>query len=168
MSKVRIAVAALSFSLAGFAGLAGYEHYTDGAIIPTKNDRPTLGFGSTFHEDGTAVKMGDKTTPVRAILKAAAHIGKEEQAFRASLPGVKLHQVEYDLYMDWVYQYGMGAWMKSSMRRHLLAERYRPACDALLLYKFSGGHDCSIPGNKVCGGVWKRQIERHAKCMEVQ
>ena len=30
------------------------------------DDRPTVGFGSTFHEDGRAVKLGDMTTPVRA------------------------------------------------------------------------------------------------------
>lgn len=168
MSRARIVVAALSFSLAGFAGLAVHENYVGEAMIPTKNDRPTVGLGSTFHEDGTPVKMGDKTTPVRAILKAAAHISKEERAFRASLPGVALHQAEYDIYVDWIYQYGMGAWNKSSMRRHLLTENYAQACNALLLYKFSGGYDCSQPGNKVCSGVWTRQLERHAKCMAAQ
>jgi lysozyme len=141
------------------------EGYTDRAVIPTKNDRPTVGFGSTFHENGAPVKSGDTTTPVRALLKAQAHIGKEEYLFRASLPGVALHQAEYDLYMDWVYQYGTGAWRSSSMRRHLLAGQYAQACDALLLYKRSGGYDCSVPGNKVCASVWTRQIERHKKCM---
>lgn len=168
MSRARIAVAALSFSLAGFAGLAVHEHYVEDAMIPTKNDRPTVGLGSTFHEDGTPVKLGDKTTPVRAILKAAAHIGKEEEKFRASLPGVELHQSEYDVYMDWVYQYGTGRWATSSMRRNLLAGDYVSACNALLLYKFSGGYDCSTPGNKRCAGVWTRQLERHAKCMAAQ
>ena len=154
--------------MAGFIGLAVDEYYTSKAVIPTKNDRPTVGFGSTFHEDGSPVKMGDTTTPVRALIKAQAHISREETKFRASLPGVALHQAEYDNFMDWVYQYGTGAWGKSSMRRHLLAGNYPAACNALLLYKFSGGHDCSIPGNKICAGVWTRQIERHQKCMEAQ
>jgi lysozyme len=168
VSRARVVVAALSFSLAGFAGLAGYENYVERAMVPTKNDRPTVGFGSTFHEDGAPVKMGDTTTPVRAILKAAAHIGREEEKFRASLPGVALHQAEYDLYMDWVYQYGTGSWAASSMRRHLLAGDYVAACNALLLYRFAGGYDCSTPGNKRCAGVWTRQLERHAKCMAAQ
>jgi GH24 family phage-related lysozyme (muramidase) len=158
----------LTLSAAGFLGIALHEDYVGSAMIPTKNDRPTVGFGSTFHEDGSPVKLGDTTTPTRALVKAAAHISMEEAKFRASLPDVKLHQAEYDLYMDWVYQYGTGAWAKSSMRRHLLAGDYTAACKSLLLYKFSGGYDCSTPGNKVCSGVWTRQIERHKQCMEAQ
>lgn len=164
----RIAVAALSMSMAGFVGLAVRENYVADAMIPTKNDRPTLGLGSTFHEDGTPVKLGDKTTPVRALIKAQAHITKEEVAFRASLPGVLLHQAEYDLYMDWVYQYGARAWRGSTMRLALVDGDYVQACDALLLFKYSGGFDCSTPGNKRCAGVWTRQLERHAKCIGAQ
>lgn len=167
-SAQRIAVAVLSLSAAGFIAIATEESYTDTAVIPTKNDVPTVGLGSTSYEDGSRVKLGDSIKPVRAIVLAGNHIAKEEAVFRASLPGVALYQVEYDSYMDWVYQYGTGAWFKSSMRRDLLAGDYRSACDALLLYKFSGGYDCSIPGNKVCAGVWTRQLERHAKCIAVQ
>jgi lysozyme len=164
----RILVASLSLSAAAFVGLVVHEGYTDNAIIPTKNDRPTHGFGSTFNADGTPVKMGDRTTPVRAVITAAAHISKEEARFRQSIPGVALHQAEYDLYMDFIYQYGSGAWSTSSMRRELIAGNYVAACNALLRYKFSGGYDCSTPGNKRCAGVWTRQLERHAKCMSVQ
>lgn len=168
MSNARIAVASLVLSAAAFVGLVVNEGYTDRAVVPTKNDRPTVGFGSTFDEQGRPVKMGDTITPVRAVQRAAAHLSKEEAAFRASLPGVALHQVEYDVYMDWVYQYGTGAWRASSMRRELQAGRYREACSALLLYKRSGGYDCSVPGNRICAGVWTRQKERFAKCMEAQ
>lgn len=187
----RQAVAVLSLSAAGLIGLVVHESYTDKAILPTQGDRPTVGFGSTFHEDGTPVKMGDTTTPVRALIKAHAHITKDEAAFRASLPGVALHPGEYDLYLDWVYQYGTPAWQRSPMRRELLAGNYKPACDGLLDYRkltstrkegpgwvVSKRHaqgnptrwefDCSTPGNKVCRGVWTRQLERHKKCMELQ
>ena len=164
----RLVVASLALSAAGFVGIVKDEWFTDRAIIPTKNDRPTVGFGSTFWEDGTAVKMGEKITPVRAVRLASLHISKEEAAFRLSLPHVALHQGEYDTYIDWVYQYGTGAWVTSSMRRELLAGNYVGACHALLKYRFSGGHDCSIPGNKVCAGVWTRQQERHKRCMAEQ
>lgn len=168
MRRARTAVGGLVLSAAAFVAILTSESYTDRAVIPTKNDRPTVGFGSTFDEAGRPVRMGDSITPVRAVRLAAAHLSKEEAAFRASLPGVALHQAEYDVYVDWVYQYGTGAWVKSSMRRELLAGRYPQACNALLLYKRSGGYDCSIPGNRICAGVWKRQIERHHKCMEAQ
>lgn len=167
-TKLRILTAALTLSAAGFIGIVSHEDYTSEAIIPTKNDRPTLGFGSTFHENGQPVKMGETTTPDRALVKASAHIAKEEAAFRDSLDGVSLFPGEYDLYFDWVYQYGTGAWVKSTMRRELVAGNYVGACNALLLYRFSGGFDCSTPGNKRCAGVWTRQQQRHANCMAMQ
>ena len=165
----RTAVATLVLSLSGFLALVGQEHYVADAMIPAKNDRPTLGFGSTFHEDGRAVKMGEKTDPVRALIKAKAHIDKEEVSFRASLPGIALYQPEYDLYMDWVYQYGTGAWWKSSIRQNLLVSDYKGACDSLLKYRFMGKYDCStlvngVP-NKRCYGVFTRQQKRHTDCM---
>lgn len=161
---------ALSFSALALIGLVAHEGYTDKAMIPTKNDRPTIGFGSTFHADGTPVKMGDTITPQRALVTVQAHISKEEKIFQRSIEGALLHQDEYDVYMDWVYQFGTGAWSKSSMRRHVMAGEYTKACDALLLYRFSGGYDCStlIDGkpNKRCWGVWDRQTKRHVKCLE--
>lgn len=165
----RIAVAALSVSALGFLiPLAVQEGWIGEAKIPTKNDRPTNGFGSTFNTDGSPVKLGEKTDPVRALITLQAHVAREEAIFQKSMEGAYLHQAEYDLYMDWVYQYGTGAWRKSAMRRHVIAGEYRAACDALLLYKYSGGYDCSTPGNRRCSGVWTRQLERHAKCLEAQ
>ena len=167
-SNVRVIVGALSLSAAALVGLVASEGYTERAVIPTKNDVPTVGFGSTQHEDGSRVKLGDRTDPVNALKKAQAHISKEEARFRSSLPGVSLTQGEYDVYMDFIYQYGSGAWSGSSMRRHLLAGQHRQACDALLRYRFAGGYDCSTPGNKRCMGVWTRQQARHKACIGAQ
>lgn len=168
MDKARIIVAALTLSASAFVTLLVSEGYTDKAIIPTKNDRPMHGFGSTFNADGSAVKLGETTTPVRALITAQAHISKEEKKFRDSLPGVNLYQGEYDLYVDFTYQFGIGTWRASSMRRNLLAGDYVAACNALLLYKYSGGYDCSTPGNNRCAGVWTRQQERNRKCLSMQ
>lgn len=165
MANARVIVASLTLSAAALIGIVVEEGYTERAIIPTKNDRPTLGYGSTFHADGTPVKLGDKTDPVRALVTLQAHISKEEASFQRSLVGASLYQHEYDAYMDFVYQFGQGAWWKSSMRERVLAGDYRRGCDALLLYKFSGGYDCSTPGNKRCSGVWTRQLKRHQKCV---
>jgi len=187
----RVLVAGLSVSAAALVGLVAHEGYTDKAVIPTQGDRPTVGFGSTFHEDGTPVKIGDTTTPVRALIKAQAHISREEALFRNSLPGVALHQGEYDLYMDWVYQYGNRAWLTSGMRRELQAGNYPAACFELLQYRkltsprqegpgwtaskrdtqgrpLRWEFDCSTPGNRICMGVWTRQQARHKTCMELQ
>lgn len=164
----RIAVAALSLSAAAFVGLTTSESYTGTAIIPTRGDVPTLGFGSTTHPDGRSVRMGDTTTPPKALQRTLAYIQDDEADMRRTLEGVALNQPEYDVYVDWRYQYGATAWRNSSMLRELRAGNYPSACQALLNYRYSAGYDCSTPGNKVCAGVWTRQLERHKKCMDAQ
>ena len=171
-SPIRVIVAALSLSAAALIGMVVNEGYTDTAVVPTKGDVPTVGFGSTVQPDGSPVKMGDRTTPVRALQTVQAHLSREEQQFRDSLPGVALTQGEYDLYVDFIYQYGIGNWRASTMRRNLLTDNYRGACDALLAWRKAGGYDCSttVNGqpNKRCWGVWVRQKERHARCIAEQ
>ncbi|OKO47378.1 glycoside hydrolase family protein [Pseudomonas sp. BTN1] len=166
--RQRIAVAALSLSAAGFATWQASEGYTQVAVIPTKGDLPTIGHGSTRYEDGQPVRMGDTITPARAEVLARNLNSQAEKQFAASLPGVKLHQAEFDIYMDFVGQYGIGTWLKGSPRRDLLAGNYAQACRDLLKYRYAAGFDCSTPGNKRCAGVWTRQLERHAKCMAAQ
>lgn len=164
----RIAVAALSLSAAAFIGMVSHEGYTSAAVIPTKGDVPTVGFGSTVNTDGSSVKMGQTVTPVRALVIAQDHISREETIFRTSLAGASLSQVEFDVYMDFVYQYGSTNWSSSSMRRDILAARYAAACDDLLQWKRAAGYDCSTPGNTRCWGVWQRQVERNKQCRAAQ
>lgn len=163
----------LAFSAAGFTSWAGYEGYTPEPVIPVEGDVPTIGHGSTRYEDGTPVQLDDPAiTRERAEQLARNLLSKDEDRFRQSIPGVKLHQAEYDLYVDFIGQYGIGNWNRSSMRRHLLAGQYSQACDALLKWRYAGGYDCStrINGepNKRCWGVWARQLDRHEKCRAAQ
>ena len=164
----RVIVAMLTLSAAGLVGIANYESYVGTAMVPTRGDVPTLGFGSTTREDGSPVRMGDKTTPAKALARTLSYIQVDEADMRQTLQGVALHQAEYDVYIDWRYQYGSTAWRNSSMLRELRAGNYPAACQALLKYRFSAGYDCSTPGNRVCAGVWTRQLERYKKCMEAQ
>ena len=172
MNRQRTLVAALAISSAGFAAWQASEGYSPTPYIPTAGDVPTIGHGSTRYEDGTPVKLTDPPiTRERAEQLARNLMAKDEQLFRASIPGVKLFQAEYDLYLDFTGQYGIGNWRQSSMRRHLLAGEYRAACDALLKWRFQAGRDCKLPQNwgpKGCRGVWTRQQERHAKCIAAQ
>lgn len=170
--RKRVLVAALAISAAGFSAWQAHEGFTSTAIIPTKGDVPTIGHGSTRYEDGTRVRMGDTITPERAAVLARNLMREGERQFAASLPGVKLHQAEYDVYLDFVGQYGMGNWSRSSMRRELIAGNYPAACKAMLRYRFAAGYDCStlVNGqpNKRCWGVWTRQVDRVNKCLAAQ
>lgn len=171
-AKTRFAVALLTISAGGFTAWKASEGFTAEAVIPTKGDVPTIGHGNTYYEDGRKVKMGDKITRQRADQLARNILSQKERDFRASLPGAYLTQGEYDVYLDFVGQYGIGNWRTSSMRRYVLNGQYAPACNALLRYRFAAGYDCSqwVNGapNKRCYGVWTRQQERHRKCMAEQ
>ena len=179
----RVAVAALTMSAAGFAAWTEAEGdgptkvRADGTVlhapyIPTKGDVPTIGHGSTRYEDGTLVRMTDPAITSARAKELARHLHSEEEArFIASLPGVAMHQEEFDLYLDFVGQYGIGNWRSSSMRRLLMTGQHRQACQALLQWRRQGGRDCSLPQNwgpQGCKGVWTRQQKRHADCMELQ
>lgn len=168
MTRQRIAAALLTISVAGFSAWKASEGFTDHAVIPTQGDVPTIGHGSTKYEDGRPVRIGDRITRERAEVLAHNLLKADERQFAASLPGVRLYQEEFDLYMDFVGQYGVGNWRSSTMRRNLLAGDYVAACKALLRWRFAAGYDCSTPGNKRCPGVWTRQLQRNRKCMEAQ
>lgn len=170
--RARQAVTALSVSAAAVLATLGAEGFRSAPYIPTQGDVPTIGYGTTVYEDGKKVTLQDAPiTKERAIQLVKNHKSKDEVMFRESLPGVKLTQGEYDLYMDFTYQYGITNWRSSSMRRHLLNGEYMQACNALPAWRKQAGRDCSLPQNwgpKGCKGVWTRQLERQAKCLAEQ
>ncbi|AAQ55011.2 phage SAR endolysin [Burkholderia phage Bcep22] len=172
-NRARTLIGALAVSAAAFGTWVASEGFAPKAEIPTKGDVPTIGHGSTRYEDGTPVKMGDTITRQRADELARNLMAKDERDLRASLPAdTRLYQAEYDVYLDFVGQYGIGNWRKSSMRRHVIAGEYAAACKALLNYRFAAGYDCStlVNGkpNKRCWGVWVRQKQRYDTCMGAQ
>lgn len=170
--KKRIAITALSLSVAGFGVWKESESFSSKPYIPTKGDVPTVGYGSTRYESGQPVKLSDAPiTVARAEQLARNLMSADEKIFRASLPGVALFQDEYDLYLDFTGQFGVTNWRNSSMRRDLLAGNYRQACFDLLKWRNQAGRDCSLSKNwgpKGCKGVWTRQLERHDKCLSAQ
>ena len=167
MNKTKYIVIGLAASAAFFTSLIGYEGYKSKPYLDSAKVA-TIGIGSTSYENGTKVKMTDKPiSKERAVQIAKAHIAKDEVAFRKSLQGVKLTQTEYDVYLDFVYNYGQANWNGSSMVHNLKAGQYKQACSSLLKYKYVAKRDCSIRSNG-CYGVWTRQVERYKNCMEVQ
>lgn len=161
--------------------------------VPTQGDVPTIGHGSTRYEDGRRVTLADAPiTRQRAIDLALGELDRTyAKCVRDSLGQTLVNQTEFDKAADFAGQYGCGAWRGSSMLAKTKAGDYLGACSAYLGYRFmtSGRRegpgwvvyqwdkagqatrwrfDCSTPGNKICGGVWSRQLVRHNACMESQ
>ena len=141
------------------------EGYTPKPIIPVKGDVPTIGNGTTVYCNGKKVTLKDPgISKVEALKQLKCHIEKNAPAFNQSLQNIKVSQIEYDLYNDFVYQYGISNWRSSSMLKNLKTGQYVQACKSLLKYKYAAGRDCSIRSNG-CYGVYTRQLERYNKCM---
>ena len=166
-SNQRAAIAGLAFSASALVALITQEGYTSKAIIPVIGDKPTLGNGSTTHADGTPVKMGDTTTPVKALQRTLMYTQSQDAKIKQCVTA-PLHQVEYDTMADFGYQYGIYALCKSSIVSRVNAGDYVGACEAYKAYRFVAGYDCSTPGNKRCYGVWTRQLDRYNTCMGAQ
>ncbi|CAN7467392.1 lysozyme [Variovorax sp. LjRoot175] len=171
MSTVgRVPVMTLKVTAAIVAGWIAYEGFSAGPIIPTKGDVPTIGHGSTHYESGARVTMADPPITRQRAHELAVNLLEQTYAkcVRDSLGDTPIHPVEFAQAVDFAGQFGCYRWKQSSMASETKAGNYAQACDAYLLYRFAAGFDCSTPGNKRCGGVWTRQLERHQKCEAVQ
>lgn len=148
-----------------------YTQSKEGTVLVPYKDSvgvATIGTGTTVYPNDQKVKMTDpKITPKQATEYLKFHINKDAKNFNKTLLGVPLSQTEYDLYMDFTYQFGTGAWSQSSMLRNLKQGKYVQACNSLLKWKYAAKRDCSVRSNN-CYGVWIRQLERHQKCIGAQ
>ena len=102
MNKTRITVAALAVSAAALVGIATHEGYR-GEAYKDAVGIPTIGYGET-----AGVKMGDKTTPERALVQLLTSTEKHADAIRSCIK-VPLYQHEFDAYVSLSYQIGAGA-----------------------------------------------------------
>lgn len=158
MSPPRLTLAGLALSAAGLVGIVAHEGYTDRAVIPVPGDKPTLGFGSTAN-----VKLGDTTTPPKALARALTDVQAYEGALKQCVR-VPLHQHEYDAYISLAYNIGPSAFCSSALVGKLNAGDYPGACDQILRWRFFQGKDCRDPANR-CGGLWDRRQAEYHQCL---
>lgn len=123
----RSPIAALVVSAALLVGIATQEGYVDVAAPPVPGDVPTNGFGST----GPDIKLGDKTNPVRALVRLAADTDKKAQAVKRCAP-VPMYPYEFDAYVSLTYNIGEGLFCGSSIPPKLKAGDYAAACNTIL------------------------------------
>lgn len=130
---MRLPVRTLSLTAAGLVAILLHEGYKDKAYIPVPGDVPTIGFGTT--QD---VKLGDKITPEKAVVRALSDVNKFEGALKKCVT-VPLTQYEYDVYVSVSYNIGSKAFCNSTMVKLLNQEKYEDACAQLKRWVYSGG-----------------------------
>jgi lysozyme len=148
----RTLVASLTLSASALVGLAVHEGYRDTAYIPVKGDRPTLGFG-----DAQGVKPGDRTDPVRALIRLNQQADVFQQQMRRCIGDVPMYQHEWDAVISWAFNVGDRAACGSTLVKKLQAFDYAGACQELLRWdRFNGAP---------LAGLTKRRQEEYKLCM---
>lgn len=154
MKHPRTSLAALSLSAAALVGIAVHEAYRPVAYLPTPNDVPTIGFGTTG-----GVKMGDSITVERALVRLLADADKFQAELKACIGDVPLFQHEWDAYVSWAYNVGTGAACKSTLVKKLkqAPPDYPGACKELLRWDKQSG--------KTLRGLTIRRQQEYQLCM---
>ncbi len=156
MIRPRLPIAALVLSAASLVGIAQWENYVEVAAPPVASDVPTNGFGTTKNPDGSAVKLGDKTTPTRALVRLLADADEYASAVKRCAP-VPMYQYEFDAYVSLTYNIGPKAFCTSTLARRLTFMDYAGACEQILRWdKFKG---------KPLRGLTKRRQAEYRLCM---
>ena len=151
MTFSRKDIAAISLSASALVAIALHEGYKENAYVPLAGDVPTIGFGTT-----TGVKLGDKTSPEKALQAALRDIQKFEGALKQCVK-VPLTQGEYDGYISLSYNIGSGNFCRSTLVKKLNQQDYQGACQEILRWdKFKGQR---LPG------LTKRRQEEYLKCL---
>jgi lysozyme len=151
INKQRVAVASLVASASVLVSIATNEGYS-GSSYKDSVGIATIGFGQA---DGT--KMGETTTPVRALIQLENSIDSHAKGM-AQCIHVPITQGEYDAYLDFTYNVGVNAFCTSTLNKKLNARDYDGACKELLKWNKADG--------KVLIGLTKRRQEEFQQCSQ--
>lgn len=165
--KKRIIAAVASLSATGLVTIAGFEGYR-GQAYDDGVGVQTVGFGST-----AGVKRGDRTDPVRALVRLGEDAASHERGLRACVTA-PVYPWEWDALVSWTYNVGTGAACRSTLVRKLNAGDYAGACAELLRWTKAGGR--TLPGllrrrqteYRICTGGDPRYDTRSDADVEMQ
>lgn len=151
MKISRRSISTLALSAVALVGLVMSEGYSDRAVIPIPGDVPTIGFGST-----RGVKLGDKTTPPKALGRALRDVQEFEGAVKKCVTA-PLFQHEYDAYIQLSYNIGATAFCNSTLVKKVNAFDYEGGCREILRWDRAGGRQ--VPG------LTKRRQAEYKECV---
>jgi len=146
--KVRLAAGSLAISAATLIGLAEHEGYRGDAYRDI-GGVPTIGFGET-----SGVQMGQRTDPVRALIKLNESAEAHARGMVACLTA-PISQNEYDAYLSFTYNLGVGSFCRY-IAPIINKLDYDAACRKILLFDHVG--TTKVPG------LTRRRQEEFAKC----
>lgn len=131
------------------AFIKGFEQCRLTAYLPTANDVPTIGWGTT-----KGVKLGMVWTQAQADAAFAADLGRFGVEVADMIGTAPTTQNQYDAMVSLAYNIGVTAFDGSTVRRQHKAGNYAAAADAFLLWNKQAG--------KVLNGLTRRRAAERA------
>ena len=120
----------------------------DAYLCPAKV--PTIGYGITYYPDGKKVKLGEKITMKKADELIQWHVNK----IASKIPALNVNQNQYDALVSFVYNVGIGAFLRSTLYRKCKANPNDATIkDEFMKWKKAGG--------KVSQGLINRRIDEY-------
>lgn len=154
-NKVKAALAGTS--LLG-ASITMVIQHNEGLSLKAYKDSagvPTICYGET-----KGVKMGQTATLTQCKQQLIQSAGEHAKA----LDGLPISITDVQLLgaLDMTYNIGVSGFKNSTIKRKLVQGDTKGAAQAVLSWRYitvkGKKYDCSVKGNTVCYGLWKRRI----------
>ena len=102
---------------------------------------PTIGWGNTFYEDGTRVKLGEQISKTDALklLEVVANRDFADKIFPSIK--VKVTQNQFDAMVSLAYNIGTGSFLKSTLLKKVNAGDFTGAGEEFLRWNKAGGKE---------------------------
>ncbi len=113
---------------------------------------PTIGYGATFYEDGTKVKIGDKITQERANVLLDNHLIHFSQKIKPLIK-VELSDNQSSALVSFAFNLGVGALSKSTLLKKVNANPNDKTIEQEFMRWVNAG------GKKINGLVRRRTAE---------
>src|SRR5690606_21962893 len=99
----------------------------------------TIGYGSTFYEDGTKVKQGDRITKERAMELFRSIVKRFEDGVNSTITR-ELNANQFDALVSLAYNIGVAAFSRSTVAKRVNANPCDPSIrEAFEMWRNAGG-----------------------------
>ena len=130
----------MKISPRGLELIKDFEGFSSSAYLDVVNI-PTIGWGNTFYEDGTKVKLGDQISKADALklLEVVANRDFADKIFPSIK--VKVTQSQFDAMVSLAYNIGVGAFLKSTLLKKVNAGEFTGAGEEFLKWNKANGKE---------------------------
>ena len=130
----------MKISSRGLELIKDFEGFSSTSYLDVVNI-PTIGWGSTFYENGTKVKLGDQISKTDALklLEVVANRDFADKIF--PFIKVKVSQSQFDAMVSLAYNIGAGAFLKSTLLKKVNAGDFAGAGEEFLRWNKANGKE---------------------------